>query len=128
MNTPDDSWAQLDGRDISGIVAVRDRFEIPVGLAHNDLQRNYQGMEAKIARILSDNNIFLELCQSRRRNIREGLNYYRHFSPELIEALRGNGVKVAVGTDFHRGREIDDFEDAYSFAGENDLEFIDIVY
>ncbi len=121
---------EFGGRDISEIVQIRNKLQIPIGLAHNDLQRNFEGRENEIAKILSDNDIFIEICQSEgRRNSRlaiiddleQRLDYYKLFSKKLIEALSKWQVKVVIGTDTHYGDAVSEINDAYQFILSNNL-------
>jgi histidinol phosphatase-like PHP family hydrolase len=141
VNTENESWGRVGSRDISEIIEVRNRLKIPVGLAHNDLQKNYEGREKEIAMILSKNNIFIELNQSEchpsreeGRNTREDSDYYQLFSDKLIEHLakpKGlpfiKNVKFVVGTDSHSGKNLDEVNDAYQFIKKNHLSYHDLV-
>ncbi|MBW2990262.1 hypothetical protein KY348_01005 [Candidatus Woesearchaeota archaeon] len=113
-------------RDIRSIVDVRDKFTVPIGLAHNDLQKNYNEKEEEIANILSKEDIFLEL-NAGDRNLRGGMYYYEHFSKKLLEELAKNKVKVVVGTDFHSYEDKADLDDAYYFVKENNLKYHELV-
>jgi histidinol phosphatase-like PHP family hydrolase len=117
-------------RGIGELVAIRERLTIPVGLAHADLQMYFDGKEEALAKILSENDIFVELCQSEKtqgffgykgRNTRDGLDYYRLFSSQMIAELKKHGVRFAVGTDTHTGEGIGNIEDAHRFIVENSL-------
>jgi histidinol phosphatase-like PHP family hydrolase len=113
VNTETEYWGTIGSRDIQELLDIRTELTVPVGLAHNDLQNNFQDKEERIAEILSHHDIFLELNQSewhpRRgagRNTRDGVDYYQHFSQELIKELLTHKVKVAIGTDSHTGESI----------------------
>lgn len=139
VNTENEAWGKVGGRDISEITQVRHKLSIPVGLAHNDLQQNYGGREEQIAPLLADYDIFIELCQSESRpwqkrlhggvgrNTREGLDYYQHFSQTLIEELVNNEVKVVVGTDSHTGESLVHFDEVYAFIQKQNLHWHEIV-
>ena len=133
VDTAYEPWGAVHGRRIEEIVEVRDRLAIPVGLAHNDMQRNYEGREEEIAALLADNDIFVELCESephpRRgvgRNTRDGMDYYRLFSRKLVEELRRKGVRVVAGTDSHTGEKLVP-NDVYQFVRDNGLLWHEIV-
>ncbi len=134
VNTKFEYWGEVGSRDISSITKVRNKLLIPVGLAHNDLQKNYDGRELEIAKILSDNKIFIEInhseFHSRRnvgRNTREGKNYYEHFSKKLLDELVKNNVRFIVGTDFHIGLNLSDLEKPHKFIEENNLKYHSLV-
>lgn len=121
-----------NGRDISQLIQIRKKLTIPAGLAHNDLQKNYDGEEAYIAKILSENDIFVEICQSEGlRNSRSETNgcqdYYKLFKPQLIEALVKNKVKVVIGTDTHSGDAVSQINDAYNFIIKNNLKYHELA-
>ena len=114
--------------DISEIIKIRNKLNIPVGLAHNDIQQNYEGKEEQIANQLVHNDLFIELCQSEAgRNTRCGLDYYHHFSQELIMELANKEVKVVVGTDSHTGASLADFNDVLTFIQKNNLQYHEMV-
>lgn len=128
VNTEYESWGRIRGRDISKIIKIRDKLTVPVGLAHNDLQNNYQGKEKEISKILSENKIFVELNQSEHgRNTRDNLDYYTHFSLRLLEELKTREVKFVIGTDSHTGEGLLDINDAYQFIKKNELQLHEIV-
>lgn len=134
VNTENEYWGSVGKRDINEIIKIRDQLTIPVGLAHNDLQKNYKGKEKKLAKLLSDNDIFIELNQSefhpRRgvgRNTREGLDYYEHFSEKLLNELVNKRVKVVAGTDAHTAETLADLIDVYQFIDKNNLLYHELV-
>ena len=137
VDTENEQWGRVGRRDISEIIEIRNQLNIPVGLAHNDLQKNYAGREKYIAAILSKNDIFVELNQSEShpdtglgRSTRDDSDYYHHFSDELIRqsARRFSkwlpfveNVKFVIGTDSHSGKSISNVDDAYQFIRKNNL-------
>ncbi len=128
VNTENEYWGPVGKRDIDEIIKIRNQLTIPVGLAHNDLQKNYKRKEKKLAKLLSDNDIFIELNQSefhpRRgvgRNTRDGLDYYKHFSKKLLKELVNKQVKVVAGTDAHTAETLGDLNNVYQFIDENNL-------
>jgi len=134
VNTEREYWGPVGVRDISEIIKVRDKLKVPVGLAHNDMQNNYNGGESDIATLLAKNDIFIELCQSEYnsrcqagRNSRDGKDYYQHFSQKLIDELLSNGVKVVAGTDSHRGESLDILDEVYQFIEKNHLQCHEMV-
>lgn len=122
------------GRDISELVNIRAKLKIPIGLAHNDLQNNYNTNEEYIAKTLADNDIFVEICQSEGlRNSRYKddsdilFDFYKLFSQKLIEELVKNEVKVVIGTDTHSGDAVGDIDEAKKFIKENNLRYHKII-
>lgn len=53
----------VNGRSLEELIRIRSRFGMPVGLAHNNFQRNFPGMEETIKK-MKENEIFLELCEA----------------------------------------------------------------
>ena len=134
VNTDNESWGPVGNRDIDEIIKIRKQLVMPVGLAHNDLQKNYVQKEKMLAKLLSDNDIFIELNQSefhpRRgvgRNTRNGLDYYKHFSKKLLKALVNKQVKVVAGTDAHTAKTLADLNDVYQFIDENGLLYHEFI-
>ena len=122
------------GRSITDIIKIRSKLNIPVGLAHNDLQFNYNQKESEIAKILADNDIFVELCQSEGlRNSRydfveeADVDFYRLFSKRLVEELFKYQVRVVIGTDTHQGSAVAEIDDVYQFIKENNLKIHDMI-
>ncbi|MHA1169974.1 MAG: PHP domain-containing protein [Candidatus Hodarchaeales archaeon] len=134
VNTEHEHWGRVGSRDIKEIVKIRDKIDIPVGLAHNDMSRNYHGRESDICYILSSNDIFIELQQSERneitgkgRNTREGKDYYQHFSFKLIKEMVDNKVTVITGTDSHGGKSIGNIDEVIAFIEKYGLEINNVI-
>ncbi|UCG00942.1 MAG: PHP domain-containing protein [Candidatus Heimdallarchaeota archaeon] len=134
VNTEKEYWGEVGNRDISEIIDIRNELEIPVGLAHNDIQQNYNRKELEIATILSQYEIFIEIQESelhpRRgvgRNTREGLDYYLHFTKKLVQELVNKGVTVVCGTDSHTGEFLGKLDNSFHFISENNLQFHKLV-
>jgi histidinol phosphatase-like PHP family hydrolase len=135
VNTEKEYWGKVGKRDISEIVDIRHELDVPVGLAHNDFQQNYNGKENKIAKILAEQNIFVEIQDSEPhssrgvgRNTREGLDYYSHFTQNLIREFVDNNVKIVCGTDSHTGKYLGKLDKAFQFVKENNLQFHELVF
>ncbi|MFW9779520.1 MAG: PHP domain-containing protein [Candidatus Heimdallarchaeota archaeon] len=134
VNTETEYWGTIGKRDIQDLLDIRTKLKVPIGLAHNDLQNNFQGEETRIAKILSNYDIFLELNQSewhpRRgagRNTRDGQDYYLHFSQELIQELLTHRVKVVIGTDSHTGESIGEINQVTQFIEEYKFQLHEMV-
>ena len=99
-----------------------------MGLAHNDLQKNFVGEEAAVAQTLAEYDIFVEINQSETgRNTRGGKDYYRYFSYDLLSSLQEYQVKVAIGTDVHRGYSLGQIEAALTFVNKYNLRVHDLI-
>ena len=108
-------------RDISEIIEIRDKFKIPVGLAHNNLEYNFKDNIEDIGKTLFDNEIFVELNQTEGLKDHDQDYHYEHFSEKLIENLRINNVKFFLGNDFHEGLSLstshaEKFADKYNLS------------
>ncbi len=128
VNTEKEYWGEVGCRDISELIAVRSKLKIPIGLAHNDLQKNFKNKEEELAQLLANNDIFVELNQSEHhpsrgvgRNTRNRKDYYMHFSQELLNYLTKYDVKFVVGTDCHSGAGLADIDDVLQFIEKNKL-------
>jgi HisJ family histidinol phosphate phosphatase len=64
VDTPAEAWGTVNGRSLEEVIALRDKIDTRVGLAHNHFQKNYQGRELAIIEQMKKNQIFLELCQA----------------------------------------------------------------
>ncbi len=118
---------RLGGRSIQEIVAVRNKFPMPTGLAHNNLQEHFEGNEEEIASIMAENDIFLDIKQSKEYTYQPEFHYYRKFSPQLLEALARREVKVVIGTDSHTGENLGNLDDATKFIEEHKLCYHEMV-
>ena len=101
---------------------MRKELEPPVGLAHNDIARNFAEIDtAVLIPVLETNHLFLELCSSARHSkLQRPL--YRH-SAEFFGKLKGTAVELAFGTDTHDNLDdVGNIDDAYAFVQEHGLE------
>jgi histidinol phosphatase-like PHP family hydrolase len=134
VNTEKEYWGEVGKREISEIIDILEELNVPIGLAHNDVQLNYYGKETEIAKILAKNDIFVEIQNSELhpqrgvgRNTREGLDYYLHFTQKLIRELANKKVKIVCGTDSHTGEYLGELDKAFHFVRENNLQFHELV-
>jgi histidinol phosphatase-like PHP family hydrolase len=110
-----------DGVPLSNVLSLRDKISVPLGLAHNDMGRNFEGIKHSVlAELLANHGIFVELCTSRsyRRFEQPYYRLYREFFRDY-----GNQIKLSVGSDVHT--EIEDIAylgDALRFIEELNLE------
>jgi len=63
VDTESESWGSIHGKSIYDLVNITKNVSIPIGLAHNDFQKNYTEDYQEIIALMCDNNIFLELCE-----------------------------------------------------------------
>jgi histidinol phosphatase-like PHP family hydrolase len=113
---------EAGGMSLWELFDMRKELEPPVGLAHNDIGRNFAEIEpAVLIPVLETNHLFLELCPSLRHSkLQRPL--YRH-SLEFYTRLKGTGVELSIGTDTHDNLDdIGDIGDALAFVRELGLE------
>lgn len=108
----DDLYA---GMPLWELLELRKNIACPVGLAHNDVSRNFGHMRAEeVAALLSSHAIFIEMNTSRAYS-RLGVQFYRLW-PELFRAHARAGGTVSIGTDTHsRLYSVVDTRDAEEF-------------
>ena len=101
---------------------MRKELEPPVGLAHNDIARNFAEIDHSVLiPVLETSHIFLELCPSHRHSkLQRPL--YRH-SAEFFARLKDTKVGLAFGTDTHDSLDdVGNIDDPYAFVQEHGLE------
>lgn len=115
----DDLW---EGMHLWELFDVIKKIEVPCGLAHNDISRNFREIDYDaLLNVLEDNCIFVELSSSP-RNSKFGRPYYR-FAVDFFRKLSDTEVMVSIGTDTHTNlEEVAEISDAIAFAEEMDLE------
>ncbi|MEM2870060.1 MAG: PHP domain-containing protein [Thermoplasmata archaeon] len=99
----------------------RKELEPPVGLAHNDIGRNFAEVDPSVLiPVLETNKLFLELCPSP-RHARLQTPLYRH-SAAFFSRLRGTKVGLSIGTDTHDSlEEVGAVQDPLEFVRELEL-------
>ena len=121
-------YSRKEGRPLQELIRIRSKFNIPVGLAHYDMQDVWRKREEEIANILSENDIFIELNVSESgRKMRDGKYFFQLFSQGLIDELAERHVRFAVGSDSHNGFNLGQVEEGYNFINKYNLEVIDLV-
>jgi len=116
------------GKSLYELIKIRDKLEIPVGLAHYDMQNVWQGKENEIAKRLSENDFFVELNVAESGSkMRNGKYFFEHFSKKMIEELVEKSVKFTMGSDSHYGWKLGHVKEAYDFILKHNLEVLDIV-
>jgi len=113
---------QAGGMGLWELFDMRKELEPPVGLAHNDIARNFADIDPSVLiPVLETNHIFLELCPGQ-RHARLQRPQYRQ-SLDFYTRLKGTMVGLSVGSDSHDSlEEVGDVGDAYAFVRELGLE------
>ncbi len=92
-----DIW---NGMPLWELLGIRENITCPVGLAHNDIGKNFSHTRYdELIAVLESNNIFIELCPSL-RNSKLNKPYY-HFAEGFFSSLRDSDVLISIGTDTH---------------------------
>ncbi len=112
----------VGGASLWELFDKRKELEPPVGLAHNDVGRNFADVDPSVLiPVLETNKIFLELCPSP-RHARLQKPLYRH-SSDFFARLKGTQVGLSIGTDTHNSLdEVGDVSDPMDFVRELSLE------
>jgi len=113
---------QAGGMGLWELFDMRKELEPPVGLAHNDIARNFAEIEHSVLiPVLETNHLFLELCPAQ-RHARLQRPQYRH-SLDFYTRLKGTNVGLSIGTDTHDNlADVGDIGDALAFMRELGLE------
>ncbi|MBM4249958.1 MAG: PHP domain-containing protein [Euryarchaeota archaeon] len=118
-NVQDD---EAGGLGLWELFDMRKELEPPVGLAHNDIARNFAEIDHSVLiPVLETSDLFLELCPSPRHGkLQRPL--YRH-SAEFFARLKNTKVGLSLGTDTHDSLDdVGNVDDAYAFVQEHGLE------
>ena len=110
------------GMSLWELFDMRKELEPPVGLAHNDIARNFADVDATLLiPVLETNHLFLELCPSP-RHMKLQRPLYRH-SADFFSKLKNTRVELSFGTDTHDDLdEVGNIDDPVSFVRELGLE------
>lgn len=114
-----DIW---NGMPLWEMLRIRDKIPCPVGLAHNDIGKNFSHSKYdELIGVLESNRIFIELCPNLRHS-KLNKNYY-HFAEGFFENVRGSEVLVSIGTDTHTNlKNVGNVSDALDFIARFELE------
>ncbi len=115
----DSKW---EGIALWQLLNLTEDINVPFGLAHNDLGKNFAHIAPKeLLKVLEGRNIFLELS-STLRNSKFNKPYY-HYAEPIFTQVNQTKVLVSVGTDTHGNiDDVGDIQDAYDFIKNNGLE------
>ncbi|UCE74505.1 MAG: PHP domain-containing protein [Methanomassiliicoccales archaeon] len=114
-----DIW---NGMPLWELLGNRENIKCPVGLAHNDIGKNFSHTRyEELIAVLEANNIFIELCPSL-RNSKLNKPYY-HFAEGFFSSLSGSEVLISIGTDTHSNiKNVGNIHDAMDFIDRFGLE------
>ena len=114
-----DIW---NGIPLWELLRIRENIKCPVGLAHNDIGKNFSHSKYdELIAVLEANKIFIELCPSL-RNSKLNTPYY-HFAEGLFASLRSSEVLISIGTDTHSNiKSVGNIGDAMDFIERYGLE------
>ena len=88
------------GMPLWELLGIRNNITCPVGLAHNDIGKNFSHTKYdELIAVLESNSIFIELCPSL-RNSKLNKPYYQ-FAEGFFASLRDSDVLISIGTDTH---------------------------
>jgi histidinol phosphatase-like PHP family hydrolase len=113
-----DIWG---GMPLWELMGVRENIKCHVGLAHNDIGKNFSHAKYdELIAVLEANSIFIELCPSL-RNSKLNKPYY-HFAEGFFSILRESDVKISIGTDTHSTlKNVGNIQDAVDFINRFNL-------
>jgi histidinol phosphatase-like PHP family hydrolase len=114
-----DIW---NGMPLWELLGIRKNIKCPVGLAHNDIGKNFSHTKYdELIAVLETNNIFIELCPNL-RNSKLNKPYY-HFAEGFFSNLRETEVYISIGTDTHSSlKSVGNINDAVDFIKRYGLE------
>jgi hypothetical protein len=107
-----DIW---NGMPLWELLGIREKIKKPVGLAHNDIGKNFSHAKYdELIAVLEANEIFIELCPSL-RNSKLNKPYY-HFAEGFFSSLSHSQILISVGTDTHSNlKNVGNLDDAMDF-------------
>lgn len=108
----DDFW---NGFPLWELLLLRKNIKKPVGLAHNEVGKNFQDVNLPaLMRVLENNNIFIELAPGV-RNSKLGKPYY-YFAGPFFKELKQYQIPISIGSDTHNSlSEVCNIQDAVDF-------------
>jgi len=149
--------AEFIGLSLRELTKIRHLLRIPVGLAHSDLSKSFVHIPPKkLAKILSENKIFIELCPNLRNsrapmtghpeqkidflsflkpisgNETTYIPYYRvnnAYNDAFYKAIQKDNVLLSIGSDTHEFKdEVYSTQDSENFLREKNIEDLLICY
>lgn len=119
-----DSKEEGSGRCLMSVVSAKRRLNIPAGLAHTNFHDVFYGNERKAARLLGENDIFVEI----NLNFRYIPSLEHFFSRQIIEDFKKYRVKFTIGTDVHsREDSVGNVDPAMKYILERELNVHEMV-
>ncbi|MBN1937858.1 MAG: hypothetical protein JW934_24605 [Anaerolineae bacterium] len=109
------------GDSLEHLLSIRPLIGIPVGLAHNKLDRNFASIYPvnELAMLLAQHDMFVELS-----TCPQYANYGDQdaYSARLWQALQQNGIRFSIGSDTHHAAaEVVDVQEAHLFLQKRGL-------
>ncbi len=113
-----DIW---NGMPLWELLGIREKIKCPVGLAHNDIGKNFSHSNYnELIAVLEANEIFIELCPSL-RNSKLNTPYY-HYAEDFFANIRDSEVLLSIGSDTHSTlKSVGNLDDALDFIKRFDL-------
>jgi histidinol phosphatase-like PHP family hydrolase len=107
-----DIW---NGMPLWELLGIREKIKCPVGLAHNDIGKNFSHTKYdELIAVLEANDIFIELCPSL-RNSKLNTPFY-HYAEGFFSNLQNSKVLVSIGSDTHSNlKNVGNLDDALDF-------------
>jgi histidinol phosphatase-like PHP family hydrolase len=114
-----DIW---DGMPLWELLRIREKIKCPVGLAHNDIGKNFSRTKYDdLIGVIESNSIFIELCPSLRHSKLNKPLY--HFAEGFFESINASNVLISIGTDTHANlKNVGNIGDAVNFIKRFGLE------
>jgi histidinol phosphatase-like PHP family hydrolase len=111
-----------DGISLDEFFYLRKKLDVPVGLAHPDIELCFPDADPEqLLSELEENKVFLELSTSH-ENTRQGKTFYR-LAREFFQVLKYSDVPIAIGSDTHHdGKDVANIYDATDFVERMELE------
>ena len=111
-----------DGISLDEFFYLRKKLDVPVGLAHPDIDLCFPDTDPEqLLSEFEENNVFLELSTSV-ENTRNGRTFYR-LAMEFFHVLKYTEVAIAIGSDTHHdGKDVANIYDATEFVEQLELE------
>lgn len=89
------------GLDMDELVKMRPLFTCKVGMAHCDVEKHFgKTRYDELLDVLEENDIFMELCPSK-RNSRWGTTPYYLFAEDFFDRMKSRSIFLSIGTDMH---------------------------
>ncbi|MGC8585452.1 MAG: PHP domain-containing protein [Thermoplasmata archaeon] len=89
-----------DGKPFWEFLEVYDKFEIPVGLAHNNIDKNFKDVDYdNFLNTLESTGIFVEMNTNPIYSMFS--QQYFELSMSFFESIKGRNIPISIGSDMH---------------------------